>query len=200
MFSNWICLYYDGKFGGRKWKTSITSVEAHRSANNDETNQSDSKKEENFRAWRLWKDLCELVHLLQKGNESTVEETSAYAKKTKPNHIFEECRPNGFSILWEDKASCEQSSHFTSNGVWAYKMCIWQLVAYKKSECLGNGFMRTSRNLLESKTLFLYLFLDEGNVGCVSSMRIAHIHESLPSCRNWEQKYTSCWADTSWNT
>lgn len=121
-------------------------------------------------------------------------------KKKNPNHIFEECRPNGFSILWEDKASCEQSSYFTSNGVWAYKMCIWQLVAYKKSECLGNGFMRTSRNLFESKTLFLYLFLDEGVVGCVSSMRIAHIHESLPSCRNWEQKYTSCWADTSWNT
>lgn len=44
------CLYFDGKFGGRKWKTSITSVKAHRSANSDETNQSDSKKEESFRA------------------------------------------------------------------------------------------------------------------------------------------------------
>lgn len=67
-------------------------------------------------------------------------------------------------------------------------MC--QLVAYKKSECLGNGFMRTSRSLSETKALFLYLFCDEGNADCVSSMRIAHAHESLPSGRNQEQKYT----------
>lgn len=46
----------------------------------------------------------------------------------------------------------------------------------QKSECLGNGFMRTSRNLFKNKALGLYLFLDEGNVDFVSSVRIAHIH------------------------
>lgn len=95
----------------------------------------------------------------------------------KPTNIFlKTAEQMGFPYSEKNKASCKQSSRFPSNGIWAYKMHIWQLIAYKKSECLGNGFMRTSRNLFENKALFLYLFLDEGNVDCVSSVRIAHIH------------------------
>lgn len=129
------CLYFDGKYWGRKWKTSITSLESHRwifcdisntdlimcyqlnyafwisnvlcrSSDNDETIQSDSRKEENFRAWRLWKDLCELVHLLQEGNESAMEEMSAYAKKKRQNKIFlKKAEHMGFPYSQKSKSS-----------------------------------------------------------------------------------------------
>lgn len=47
----------------------------------------------------------------------------------------------------EDKASCKLSGHSPSNGIWAYKIRIWQPVAYKKSELLRKWFHEKMKEL-----------------------------------------------------
>lgn len=86
--------------------------------------------------------------MLQKGNDAAVEETSAYAKKPNPI-ISEKCRANGSSVLGEVKA-------MQPLPVMEWEMPKWLLVAYKKPECLGNSFVRTSEKAFGKKALPFY--------------------------------------------